>query len=96
MKKVKAPASNAALAMPTQTKESKDREQRYQGEDDLRTLTRAEEIRGDKGRLSNVRGVHRDQLSALQRMGRAMGGDKDRDDVKGRSRRGRRRSGSRR
>lgn len=80
-------------AYPTQSKDSVAREKKYQGEDDLRTLTRADEIRSDHGRMSNVRGVHRDQMSALTKMGRSMGG---RDPKKGRGRRrGRGRRGRR-
>lgn len=94
MKKAKL-TGNAMLASPVQSKESKAREQRYQGEDDLRTLTRAEEVRGDKGRMANVRGVHKDQLGALQRVGRTVGTHNDgrsmsgKDPKKGRRKRGR-------
>lgn len=49
-------------------------EQRYRGEDDLRTLTRAHEVRNDGSRLANVRKVHADQLRALQGVGRTLSG----------------------
>ena len=86
MKKTKIGKGNQ-IAGPMPSAESKARERRYQGEDDLRTLTRAEEIRADHGRMSNVRSVHSEQMQALTKMGRSMGG---RDPKKGR---GRRRSG---
>lgn len=46
---------------------------RYQAEDDLRTLTRAEEIRSDSGRLSRLRRLQQSQIAALDRVGRTLG-----------------------
>lgn len=49
-------------------------EQDYQAEDDHRTLTRAEEIRADGGRMGRVKKHHAKQSRALKRMDRLMGG----------------------
>lgn len=88
MKKAKIGSSNA-IAGPMPSKDHEAREKRYQGEDDLRTLTRGDEIRQDKSRMLNVRGVHRDQMSALQRMGSSLSGRS----AKGRGKTGRKRPG---
>jgi hypothetical protein len=79
------------LASPVQSKEH----DKYRAEDDLRTLTRAEEIRGDKGRMQGATRAHGEQMDALSRVGRSMAG---RDPKSGRGRRGRarRRGGKRR
>lgn len=41
---------------------------RYQAEDDLRTLQRAEEIGRDKSRLSSASSLAKEQMSALQKI----------------------------
>jgi hypothetical protein len=93
MKKTKIGKGNQ-VAGPMPSAESKARERKYQGEDDLRTLTRADEIRSDHSRMSNVRSVHSDHMSALQKMGRSIGGH-DPKKRGGRRRRGRGRRGRR-
>ncbi len=45
----------------------------YMAEDDHRTLTRAEEIRGDSKRMAGVKKHHRKQTRAIQRMSRTLG-----------------------
>lgn len=45
----------------------------FEAQDDFRTMTRAEEVRADKRRLSAARRVGKRQLSATKR---AMGGEK--------------------
>jgi hypothetical protein len=71
---------------------SKKEHDQYQAKDDLRTLTRAEEIRADKGRMSNVRHAHEEEHETLVRVGRSITG---REPKKGRRRRGRGRRGRR-
>lgn len=46
----------------------------YQAEDDHRTLTRAQEITGDKGRMSNVRRHHSKLTRALTKTGALLKG----------------------
>ena len=53
--------------------DAKKREAEYQAEDDHRTLTRSEEIRGDKKRMAGVLRHHRKQTSALRRTSKALG-----------------------
>ena len=55
------------------TKEDKKREQEYREEDDHRTITRAEEVRGDKSRMVGVRRHQRKSERALKRTKRAIG-----------------------
>lgn len=62
-------------AMPTAPKMSaadKKREDDYRAEDDLRTLTRAEEIRQDGKRMGACRAMHRKQGRAHRRLGRSI------------------------
>lgn len=60
---------------PISTADSKKREAEYRAEEDHRTLTRAEEVRADKGRMAGVIRHHKKQTSALRRTSRAiMGG----------------------
>jgi hypothetical protein len=54
--------------------ESKKREAEYRAEEDLRTITRAEEIRSDQSRMAGVSKIQRKQLTALQRVGKAING----------------------
>jgi hypothetical protein len=54
------------------SKDSKKREEEYRAEDDLRTLSRAEEIRSDPKRVAACRRVNRKQARATSRMGRAL------------------------
>lgn len=48
-------------------------EDRWRDEDDLRTLSRAEEIRSDTGRLARLRRLQQTQMAALDRVGRSLG-----------------------
>jgi len=52
--------------------ESKKRDADYRAEEDLRTITRAEEVRTDQTRMAGVVKIQRKQLSALQRVGKAI------------------------
>jgi hypothetical protein len=54
--------------------ESKKREEEYRAEEDLRTITRAEEVRADQKRMAGVSRIQRKQLTALQRVGKAING----------------------
>jgi hypothetical protein len=49
-------------------------EKDYQAEEDHRTLTRAEEIRADKARMTRVAAHHAKTSRALKRMDRVVGG----------------------
>lgn len=55
--------SNLA-GMDYATGPSKEEQDRWQAEDDLRTLIRAEEIKKDKKRLANARKAAKEQLAA--------------------------------
>ena len=57
----------------TMSKEDKKREREYQEEDDHRTITRAEELRGDSKRMIGVRRHQRKAERALKRTKRAIG-----------------------
>lgn len=46
----------------------------YRAEEDHRTLTRAQEIREDAGRMKGVRKHHLKQTRALGKVGRVIGG----------------------
>lgn len=55
----------AEVAQPYKpSKADVDRDARYRAEDDLRMLQRAEEIRGDKGRMSMAKSVAKEQMEA--------------------------------
>lgn len=54
-------AANYALAGP-----SKSEQQRWQAEEDLRTLLRAKEIERDAGRLARARKLAKEQLKTAQ------------------------------
>lgn len=45
----------------------------YQSEDDHRTMARAGEIQGDKGRMAGVRRHHVKQTKALKKVGGMLG-----------------------
>lgn len=62
-------AKGASAAMPMQM--SKDP---WQAEDDHRTLQRAEEIKGDRGRMAGVRRHHRKMTKAMNKIGKSLGG----------------------
>ncbi len=57
----------------TMTKEEKKRDREYRDGDDHRTITSAEEIRGDTSRMSGVRRHQRKSERALRRTGRTIG-----------------------
>lgn len=48
----------------------------YQAEDDHRTLTRAEEVRGDKARMGGVKKHHRKVSKGHEKFGRTLFGGK--------------------
>lgn len=50
------------------TREDAERQRRYQAEDDLRTITRAQEVQGDKRRMSSVQALAREQAASLSRI----------------------------
>jgi hypothetical protein len=45
----------------------------YQAEDDHRTLSRASEIQGDKGRMGGVAKQQKKQLRSLSKVGKMIG-----------------------
>lgn len=47
---------------------------KYQAEDDHRTLQRAEEVRADPKRLSGVKKHHRKTMRDMTKMGKSLGG----------------------
>lgn len=51
---------NSAIAVPKDSSYDK-----YQAEDDLRTLTSAKRIEGDKKRMANVRRAAKEKLSEM-------------------------------
>ena len=55
------------------SKDEKKREREYREEDDHRTITRAEEVRGDRSRMAGVRRQQRKSERAHKRTGRAIG-----------------------
>ena len=62
----KAPkAAPKAVPMP-----SSKQEQRWQAEDDARTLMRAEEIKASRARLAKAKSVAREQAQAAARIGK--------------------------
>jgi len=65
-------------AHPGMSKEAKKREEDYQAEDDLRTLTKAEEIRGDGKRMARARRKLGDQVTSLTRTVRSLGSGRGR------------------
>jgi hypothetical protein len=50
-----------------QTKEDLERQRRYAAEDAIRTLTRAEEIRGDKRLMGDVKSLAQEQIQVAKR-----------------------------
>ena len=62
----KAPKA-APKAVPTP---SGKQEQRWQAEDDARTLMRAEEIKASRARLSKAKSIAREQAQAAARIGK--------------------------
>lgn len=59
--------------MPRPSKSMKKEQDDYRAEDDLRTITRAEEVRADASRMGAVRRIQQKQLRALTRVGKALG-----------------------
>lgn len=55
------------------TAADKKRENDYRAEEDLRTLERAEEVRGDGERMAACARVHRKKQAAASRMNRMFG-----------------------
>ena len=52
------------------TKADKKRDEDYKAEEDLRTLTRAEEVRGDGTRMRACERMHKKQARTMSRTGR--------------------------
>lgn len=50
-----------------QTKEDIARQRRYAAEDAIRTLTRADEIKGDKRLMSDVQALAKEQMKTAQK-----------------------------
>lgn len=51
---------------PQMTAEQKKRDAEYQAEDDLRTLSRAAQIKGDEKRMKAARAMARKQMAELK------------------------------
>ena len=66
-KKKRSKSTSHALSAPTMDKD-------YQAEDDHRTLSRAQEIAEDKGRMSGVRKHHSKMTRSLAKVGSMMKG----------------------
>lgn len=49
-------------------------ERKWRAEDDLRTLTRANEITADASRMRAARSMHRQQMRSMQKVGSMMKG----------------------
>lgn len=57
-----------ATCMPVKmNKEQQERERRYQAEEGLRTLNKAEEIRSDKQRMSDIKALATEQMKSLSK-----------------------------
>lgn len=56
------------MALHTETKKEKEQEQRWEAEQDIRTLTNANEIRKDKPRMRRAQKMAREQRAALARV----------------------------
>ncbi len=69
MKRLKVPKLNAVASSPMASKSEDD----YRGEDDHRTLTRAEEVRADPKRMEGVVKHQRKSEAALARVKKALG-----------------------
>lgn len=50
------------------TAEDKARERRYQAEDDIRTMERAEEIKKDKARVTAMKEVAKEKIQTLKKV----------------------------
>lgn len=50
------------------TAEDKDREKRWRAEEDIRTIQRAEEIKKDKSRVSEMKKVANEQIKDLKKV----------------------------
>lgn len=61
----KAPKKANSVTMP-----SGKQEQRWQAEEDARTLMRAEEIKASRARLSKAKSIAREQAQAAARIGK--------------------------
>ena len=56
------------------TAADKKREDDYRAEDDLRTLERAEEVRGDANRMASCARVHKRKQAAARNLNRVFSG----------------------
>lgn len=66
----KKPAKSAPKAVAT-PKVPKREEDRWQAEDDARTLMRAEEIKRDRARMAKARAIAKKQISELSKVAKA-------------------------
>lgn len=55
-------------AVPTMSKDSDARERKYRAEDALRTLSRADEIRSDKGLMRDVKSHAKQQIKVASKV----------------------------
>lgn len=60
------PVKIVSDCVPSTNKAYEDREKKWRAEDDLRALQRAEEIRRDKSRMSEVKKCANEQMKALK------------------------------
>lgn len=68
-KAVQKPVPVKIVSEPVKSNSEYDaREKRWRAEDDLRALQRAEEIRGDKSRMSEVKKCATEQMNALKKI----------------------------
>ena len=56
------------MGHPKESKEEKERQRRWQAEDDFRTLGRAAEIHGDEGRKAAVLEMHQEHGDMLKKL----------------------------
>lgn len=72
VKKVKSSLKNAiatdVFIERKPTKEQIEKEKKWQAEDDIRTLQRAEEIKKDKGRMNAAKQVAKSQMQELKKI----------------------------
>lgn len=63
-------ASAIAVDVPTpsMSKESAERERRWKAEDALRTITKAEECKADRGLMKDVKALAKEQMNNLKKV----------------------------
>ena len=65
--KKKAAKKKVSNKVDTPSLANKKEDQRWQAEDDLRTLTRADELRGDKARMGRVSKLAKEQIATAKK-----------------------------